>query len=117
MARPSNGEKRVRLNLEFPERMRERLEVLRGITEADSVTEVIRRAVILYEFVLSPSFVSRSALDDVLNTLGNGQPSTASRQVDVLHCPKCDAVTNLHYRGRDCIGCDDCIDGRRTLCR
>ena len=69
MSRPSNGEKRVRLNLEFPERMRERLEVLRGITEADSVTEVIRRSVILYEFVLSPSFVSRSALDDVLKSL------------------------------------------------
>ena len=38
-----------RLNIELAARSRERLEKLRVTTEADSMTEVIRRALILYE--------------------------------------------------------------------
>jgi len=109
MPRPPSSQKRYRLNLEFPEKMRERIESLRVLTEADSITEVIRRALILYDFVLSPSFVSRSSLDDVLNGLGRIGERTV-QQVQVLHCPKCNTIGNLHYRGRDCIGCDICLD-------
>lgn len=28
---------------------------------------------------------------------------------DVLHCPHCGTITNLHYKGRECIGCDSCL--------
>ena len=52
MPRPPSTEKRVRLNLELPVRVRDQLERLKKMSEADSLTEVIRRAVILFEFLL-----------------------------------------------------------------
>lgn len=53
MPRPSRTEPRVRLNLEIPIRIRERIDRIRGVTEADSSTEVIRRAVFVYEKLLT----------------------------------------------------------------
>jgi hypothetical protein len=43
--------KKVRLNLELSEDVRKRLEALRGRTEADSLAEVIRRALAVYDFL------------------------------------------------------------------
>lgn len=45
------GAPKKRLNLELPIAARERLERLMLDTEADSMTEVIRRALLLYEEV------------------------------------------------------------------
>lgn len=53
MPRPPSTEPRVRLNLEIPVRVRERIDRIRGMTEADSSTEVIRRAVFAYELLLA----------------------------------------------------------------
>lgn len=52
MPRPPSTEKRVRLNLELPVRVRDQLERLRKMSEADSLTEVIRRAVRIFELLL-----------------------------------------------------------------
>jgi hypothetical protein len=50
----SEGAKtKTRLNLELPERIRVRLEDLRTMSESDSLTEVIRRALALYDVVLT----------------------------------------------------------------
>ena len=53
MARPPSGEARTRLSLELPTRVRDRLERLREISEADSLTEVIRRALTIYDVLLA----------------------------------------------------------------
>lgn len=55
MPRPKRADPKVRLNLELSEPTRDRLERLRVATEADSMTEVIRRALSLYEMVLTAS--------------------------------------------------------------
>ena len=47
---PSNRPK-TRLNLEVSKSVRERMERLRDETEADSLTEVIRRALAVYELL------------------------------------------------------------------
>jgi len=39
--------------MELPERLRHRLEQLRVIAEADSITEVVRRALALYDVLMS----------------------------------------------------------------
>jgi hypothetical protein len=52
MPRPASTEPRVRLNLEMSERVRERLDRVRDLTEADSITEVIRRSASVYEALL-----------------------------------------------------------------
>ena len=51
-SRATNQEGRVRLNLELPERLRARLESLRALSEADSLAEVVRRAIALYDVLL-----------------------------------------------------------------
>jgi hypothetical protein len=51
MARPARSEPTKRLNLEMAETVRLRLENLREHTEADSLTEVVRRALLVYEFL------------------------------------------------------------------
>jgi len=53
MPRLASKEPKVRLSLELPERLRTRLEQLRGIAEADTITEVVRRALVLYDALLS----------------------------------------------------------------
>jgi hypothetical protein len=50
--RVANQEGRARLNLELPEQLRARLEPLRALSEADSLTEVVRRAIALYDVLL-----------------------------------------------------------------
>jgi hypothetical protein len=52
VSRPPSEGKRVRLNLELPERARERLERVRAATEAESSTAAICRALIVYEALL-----------------------------------------------------------------
>jgi hypothetical protein len=49
MARAASDGRKVRLTIDLPARSRERLERLREETEADSLTEVIRRALAVYE--------------------------------------------------------------------
>lgn len=44
---------KTRLSLELPERIRARMEELRTIGESDSLTEVVRRALALYDVVLT----------------------------------------------------------------
>ena len=50
MPRTSNGPK-IRLNLETTEAVRARLEALRTRTGADSLAEVVRKALAVYEFL------------------------------------------------------------------
>jgi len=52
MARPAINEARSRLHLELPERVRNRLEEIRVLSEADSLTEVVRRALAVYDVLL-----------------------------------------------------------------
>lgn len=44
--------KKVRLNLEIPERTKARLEAVRELSESETITEVIRRAITVYETLL-----------------------------------------------------------------
>ena len=53
MTRPANSDDRARLNIELARRLRERLDELRALTEADSVTEVVRRALAIYDVLVS----------------------------------------------------------------
>ena len=53
MPRRASAEPKVRLSLELPERLRGRLEQLRVMSEADTMTEVVRRAVALYDALIS----------------------------------------------------------------
>ena len=52
MPRPASTEPRVRLNIEVSDRVRGRLDRVKDLTEADSVTEVIRRSASVYEALL-----------------------------------------------------------------
>ena len=52
MPRIARGEKR-RLNLEMSEEVRQKLESLREKTDADSLSEVVRRALAVYDFLWS----------------------------------------------------------------
>jgi len=53
MGRSANPEPKARLSLELPERVRARLEQLRTIAEADSITEVVRRGLAIYDVLLT----------------------------------------------------------------
>ena len=53
MPRPASKEAKVRLNLDLPERVRERLERLQDMSEADSLTDVIKRALSVYDALLT----------------------------------------------------------------
>ncbi len=52
MPRPKSSESKSRLNLELPERVRTRIEQIRVLAEADSMSEVIRRAISVYATLL-----------------------------------------------------------------
>lgn len=52
MTRNARAEKRVRLSIEVPETVRDLIEVLRVETEADSLTEVIRKALRVYAYAV-----------------------------------------------------------------
>lgn len=52
MGRPARDIERIRLNLEFPADVRDRLEALRDQVGAESLTEVIRRAVAVYAMLV-----------------------------------------------------------------
>lgn len=51
MTRIAKKKETVRLNLEMSLQVRERLESLRERTDADSLTEVVRRSLAVYEFL------------------------------------------------------------------
>ena len=51
MGRPTKNHKTIRLNLELSEVVRKRLEELKTEIEADSLADVIRRALALYDHV------------------------------------------------------------------
>lgn len=53
MPRPASIQKRSRLTLELDVPVRERLETLRALTHAANVTEVIRRALALYDTIVA----------------------------------------------------------------
>jgi hypothetical protein len=53
MPRPPKNNPSTRLNLEMGEQVRKRLEHLRDVTQADSLAEVIRRALTVYDFLWS----------------------------------------------------------------
>lgn len=53
MPRIPTGEPKVRLNLELTERVRDRLERLRSETEADTLVEVVRRALAVYDTLIA----------------------------------------------------------------
>jgi hypothetical protein len=53
MARPAKNETKSRLDLELPERLRECLGQLRVLNEADSFTEVVRRALAVYDVLVT----------------------------------------------------------------
>ena len=53
MPRHASEEPKVRLNLELPERLRGRLDQLRAMSEAGTITQVVKRAVTLYDVLLS----------------------------------------------------------------
>lgn len=52
MGRRALQHKKVRLNLELSEEVRDNVAHLRDMTKADSMSEVIRRALGLYDFVV-----------------------------------------------------------------
>lgn len=49
MPRPPSKEPKIRVNLELPERTRERIDRLQHLSEAETMTEVIRKAVAVYD--------------------------------------------------------------------
>ena len=51
MPRKPRKEKKVRLNLDMPASLRPRVDALQEMTEASTMSEVIRRAVAVYEFL------------------------------------------------------------------
>ena len=53
MPRHASEEPKVRFNLELPERLRGRLDQMRAMSEAGTITEVVRSAVALYDVLLS----------------------------------------------------------------
>lgn len=52
MSRPARKTAKVRLNLDMSPDMKDRLESLREKTAADSMSEVIRRAVTCYDYLV-----------------------------------------------------------------
>ena len=64
MAREARNEARVRLNLDLSERTREQLEDLRKMTNADSMSEVIRRALCIYDYLWQEHLADRQLIED-----------------------------------------------------
>jgi hypothetical protein len=53
MPRIAHTKPRIRLNLDFTEQVKAQLESVRDRSNADSMTEVLRRALAVYDFLLS----------------------------------------------------------------
>jgi hypothetical protein len=56
MARPKRPTPARRLNLEIPDAQNQRLETLKEKTEAASLTQVIQRALAVYDLVITEKF-------------------------------------------------------------
>ncbi len=52
MAKPASKKKKIRMNLDITEEVHQRLQLLCADTSADSRSEVIRRSIALYDFVV-----------------------------------------------------------------
>lgn len=52
MARPASKKKKIRLNLDLTEEIHQRLDQLCDDTDADSRSEVIRRSIAMYDFLV-----------------------------------------------------------------
>lgn len=76
MPRPRRENKKVRLNLDMPETVKERLEEIRDVTYADSMSEVVRRALAVYELVTRET--ARGSVFIVRSSNGS------ERQVEIL---------------------------------
>ncbi len=53
MAKPTTTNERIRLNLAITPTVHDRLQRLRDMSESESITEVIRRAMAVYDLVLT----------------------------------------------------------------
>jgi len=42
-------------------------------------------------------------------------PKPEEHETLVLHCPKCKTIANLHYIGKNCIGCDNCVTDKTVI--
>jgi uncharacterized secreted protein with C-terminal beta-propeller domain len=69
MTRPKHTEEKVRLNLDLPKSIRERIERVRTMIEADSLTEVVRRSISLFEALIE--FKSEGARIIIRNKNGS----------------------------------------------
>jgi hypothetical protein len=52
MGRSRNPHEKVRLTLDLPAKVRERMEEIRELSGADTLTEVVRRALAVYDLVI-----------------------------------------------------------------
>ena len=64
MSRPRSKQPKTRITLEFTVPVRERMERIKDRLGADSVTEVIRRSILLYEAVLEAGALRIVSKDD-----------------------------------------------------
>lgn len=62
MPRKTSLEKKIRLNLEVTEKTHDRIDRIRKLSEAETITEAIRRAVEVYEFFLKEQYSGTSKL-------------------------------------------------------
>ena len=70
MARRASTTEKVRLNLNLSKRVNDRLEELRDETDADSITEVIRRSIAVYDHLLSEHKDNKA---EIVLRLANGE--------------------------------------------
>lgn len=53
MARPEKKLPKVRLNLDMPAEVKEKIEALRDVNGIENLSEVVRRALAVYELIMS----------------------------------------------------------------
>ena len=78
MARPTRKEKKIRLNLDLTPRARERLERLKEACDADSYSEVVRRALAALEDLVTHSRNGGAVI------LKSGNPQQPDERLRVL---------------------------------
>jgi len=61
MEKPTSANERIRLNLAITPAVHDRLQRLRELSESETITEVVRRAMSVYDFVLSDGRVAELA--------------------------------------------------------
>lgn len=76
MRQPRKGPSKVRLTIDLEARSRDRLERLRGVTEAETMTEIVRRALAVYEVLWNATAAGGSVVIR--------QPGEADREIVLL---------------------------------